>query len=109
MRQTIPILTVVIVCQLGAFAQVNVLTDNYDNSRANANLNETKLTPGNVVPGSFGKIGSFPTDGQVYAQPLYLSGVAIPGKGTHNILLIASQHNTVFAYDADSAAAPNLL
>ena len=69
----------------------------------------TILTPANVVPGSFGKLGSFPVDGQVYTQPLYSSGVAIPGNGAHNILVIATQHNTVFAYDADSAASPNLL
>ncbi len=90
-------------------AQVNVSTANYDTNRTNANLNESILTPGNVAPGSFGKTGSFPVDGQIYAQPLYAGGVAIPGKGTHNVLLICTQHDTVFAYDADSAAAPNLL
>jgi uncharacterized protein (TIGR03437 family) len=90
-------------------AQTNVVTANYGNDRANANLNETKLSPGNVALGSFGKIGSFPVDGQVYAQPLYLSGIAIPGQGTHNLLFLCTQHNSVYAYDADSAAAPNLL
>jgi len=94
---------------LAASAQVNVLTSNYDNTRANANLNEAKLIPGNVVPGSFGKLGSFPVDGQVYAQPLYISGVAISGRGTYNILFVCTQHDTVYAYDADSAASPNLL
>jgi uncharacterized protein (TIGR03437 family) len=92
-----------------AFGQVNVLTDNYDNDRSNANLQESILTPANVAPGNFGKIGAFPLDGQVYAQPLYVSGVSIPGKGTRNVLYISTQHNSVFAYDADSAAAPNLL
>jgi hypothetical protein len=51
-------------------AQVNVLSANYGNDRTNANLLETQLTPANVAAGSFGKIGSFPVDGQVYAQPL---------------------------------------
>ncbi len=90
-------------------AQVNVLTGNYDNDRSNANLQETTLTPLNVAPGNFGKVGSFPVDGQVYAQPLYVSGVSIPGNGTHNVLYISTEHNSVFAYDADSVASPSLL
>ncbi len=94
---------------LSSVAQVNVPTANYDNNRTNSNLSETILTTGNVAPGSFGKLGSFPVDGQVYTQPLYVSGVAIPGSGTHNILVLSTQHNSVFAYDADSAAAPNLI
>lgn len=103
------LITVVIALPLALSGQVNILTANGSNDRANANLNEAKLTPGNVAPGSFGKLGSFPVDGQVYSQPLYMSGIAIPGKGTHNILFVCTQHDTVFAYDADSAAAPQLL
>jgi uncharacterized protein (TIGR03437 family) len=94
---------------LVCFAQINVLTDNYTNDRSNANLQETILTPANVSTGSFGKLGSFPVDGQVYAQPLYVSGVSIPGKGTHNVVYITTEHNSVFAYDADAIATPNLL
>src|SRR5579863_3735677 len=94
---------------LPAAAQVNVLTGNYDISRSNANLQESTLTPVNVAPANFGKLGSFPVDGQIYAQPLYLSGVTIPGQGVHNVLYLATQHNSVFAYDADSAASPKLL
>ena len=97
------------VFSFGLIAQVNITTGNYDNSRASANLNESILTLGNVTSGSFGKLGSFPVDGQIYAQPLYLSDVAIPGKGTHNVLVICTQHDSVYAYDADSAASPNLL
>jgi len=90
-------------------AQVNVLTANYGNDRSNANLQETLLTPANVSTGSFGKLGSFPVDGQVYAQPLYVSGLSIPGKGTHNVLYVMTEHNSVFAYDADAVSPPNLL
>ncbi len=92
-----------------ASAQVNVLTGNYGNDRANANLQETKLNPQNVVPGSFGKIGTFPVDGQVYAQPLYVSGLDIPRRGVRNVLLVFTQHNSVYAYDADRLQQPLLL
>ncbi len=92
-----------------ASAQVNVLTNNYDNNRSSANLQETLLTTANVAPGNFGKIGSFPVDGQIYTQPLYMSGVSIPGKGTYNVLYVTTQHDSVFAYDADAETSPNLL
>src|SRR6516165_2418626 len=59
-------------------AQVNVLTGNGSNDRINANLQETKLTPANVSPGQFGKLGSLPVDGQIYSQPLYVSGLSFP-------------------------------
>ena len=83
-------------------SQVNVLTANYDNSRTNANLNETLLNPSNVNPGAFGKIGSFPVDGQIYAQALYATGVPIVGKGVHNVVYVATMHNSVYAIDADA-------
>jgi len=89
-------------------AQVNVLTANYDNNRTNANLQETQLTPATVGPQSFGKLGSLPVDGQVYAQPLYVSAVSIPGRGVHNVVYIATEHNSVYAYDADTVASPVL-
>src|SRR5579864_8894607 len=85
-----------------SFAQVNVLTGNYDNQRTNANLQETVLTPVNVTPTTFGKIGAFPVDGQIYAQPLYASGVQIPGKGARNVVYVATMHNSVYAIDADA-------
>ena len=90
-------------------AQVMVLTANGSNDRTNANLQETNLTPVNVIPGSFGKLGSLPVDGQVYAQPLYVSGLMIPGKGLLNVLFVATMHNSVYAYNADAMAPPDLL
>ncbi len=83
-------------------AQVNVLTANYDNSRTNANPYETLLGPRNVSTDSFGKIGSFPVDGQIYAQPLYVDNVQIPGKGSAHVVYTATMHNTVYAIDADA-------
>ena len=79
--------------------QSNVLTANYDNSRTNSNLKEKVLNKSNVNAASFGKIGSFPVDGQIYAQALY---VAISGKGLRNIVYPATMHNSVYAIDADA-------
>jgi hypothetical protein len=67
-------------------AQVNVLTYQYDNSRAGANLNETLLTPANVNQSQFGRLFSFVADGYVYGQPLYVGNLNITGKGTHNVV-----------------------
>src|SRR5574341_1050977 len=81
------------------------LTQHNDNQRTGANLNETILNTSNVRPGSFGKLFTRVVDGHIYAQPLYVPGVSIPNQGIHNVVYIATQHNSVYAYDADSASA----
>ena len=102
---TIRILTVALLLASAAFAgvPVDVPTANYDNDRTNANLNEGILNTNNVNPTQFGKLFAFPVDGQVYAQPLYLHAFHIPGKGTLNVLYVATMHNSVYAFDADAA------
>src|ERR1700730_6530600 len=75
-------------------AQVNVLTSNYNNERNNWNPNETVLNPSSVNPSNFGKIGSFPVDGQIYAQPLYVSGLQFAGAGARDVVYVATMHNS---------------
>ncbi|MES1258339.1 MAG: hypothetical protein ABUS51_07905 [Acidobacteriota bacterium] len=88
-----------------ALAQ-SVLTGNYDNARTNSNLSETLLNPSSVKTGSFGKLFSLSVDGQIYAQPLYQRNVTISGGGTHNVIFVATMHNSVYAFDADVPAVP---
>jgi uncharacterized protein (TIGR03437 family) len=90
-----------------ALPQASVTTYRNNLARTGENLQETILTPSNVTPDQFGKLFSHPVDGQVYAQPLYLPSVAIPGKGIHNVVFIATAHDTVYAFDADSNSGIN--
>src|SRR3954449_4600547 len=81
-------------------AQVLVTTAQYDNGRTGANLRETVLTPRNVNPAQFGKLFTLPVDGDVHAQPLYVPRLEIPGKGVHDVVFVATEHDTVYAFDA---------
>jgi len=83
-------------------SSINVTTYHYDNLRTGQNLNETILTTANVNSTKFGKLGAFTVDGLVDAQPLYLSGVAVPNVGTKNVLYVVTEHDSVYAFDADS-------
>jgi len=87
--------------QQGLSQTVSVLTQHNDLSRSGANPNETILTTSNVSESTFGKLFSLPIDGFTYAQPLYDPGVSISG-GTHNVLYVATAHDSVYAFDADS-------
>jgi hypothetical protein len=83
-------------------APVDVVTYQYDNGRGGANQAETTLTPANVNSTTFGKLGLYSADSLVDGQPLYLSQVTIPGKGMHNILYVVTEHDSVYAFDADA-------
>ncbi|MCZ7358131.1 MAG: hypothetical protein O8C66_09445 [Candidatus Methanoperedens sp.] len=78
-----------------------LVTQHNDNNRSGANLNEVILNTSNVNPAQFGKLYTLQVDGQIYAQPLYLCNVNIPNQGIHNVIYIATMHNTVYAFDAD--------
>ena len=80
----------------------DVLTYHNDNARTGQNLNEEILSPANVNTNHFGKLWVLPADGLVDAQPLYAAGVNLPSKGLRNVVFIATENDSVYAYDADS-------
>jgi hypothetical protein len=98
-RAFVALLTVA--CLSSVRAQVSVTTDHNDLARTGQNTRETILTPANVNSSQFGKLFAVSVDGLVYAQPLYLWAVNIAG-GTHNVLYIATEHDSIYAIDADS-------
>ena len=100
--QCVRLMSATVLCALLSHAAVNILTANGDNNRTNSNLQETQLSPSSVSPSAFGKLGVFPVDGQVYSQPLVVSGLSIAGKGTHNVVFVTTMHNSVYAFDADA-------
>jgi hypothetical protein len=87
-----------------SFAQQPFLTSRADMSRSGANTNETLLTPTNVSKNSFGRLFSFPVDYYVMAQPLYVPNVNIPNQGTHNVVYVVTEMDSVYAIDADNGA-----
>ncbi len=85
----------------------DVLTQHNDNTRSGLNANETLLTPANVNVNSFGKLFTQNVDGAIAGQPLYASQVTMNDGNIHNVVFVATQNNTVYAFDADSAQGNN--
>ena len=83
---------------------VSIITERNDIGRTAANLQETQLNTGNVNSGSFGKLFERAVDGHIYAQPLYLPGVNIPGPTPRDVVYVATMHNSVYAFDAHDPA-----
>ena len=73
-----------------------------DPSGTGAYLNEVKLTPANVNAGQFGRLGSFQADGIVMGQPLYVSELDVAAAGTRNVIILTTEHDSVYAIDADN-------
>jgi hypothetical protein len=99
-------------CALSILATIpalgQVTTSQYDNARTGATLNEKVLTSQNVNAKQFGKLGAFKVNGAVYAQPLFVPSVEIPGKGMHDVLFVATEHDSVYAFDANLPGDPPL-
>lgn len=90
---------------IGQLPMVSIITERNDIARSSANLQETQLNIGNVNVGSFGKVFERAVDGHIYAQPLYLPGVNIGGRGPRDVVYVATMHNSVYAFDAHDPAA----
>jgi hypothetical protein len=85
----------------GSTTVAQVPTSQYDNLRTGATLSEKILTPQNVNANQFGKLGAYKVDGAVYAQPLFVPSVEIPNKGKHDVIFVATEHDSVYAFDAE--------
>ena len=99
----IHLLNLFLFAALIARSQTSVLTQHNDLYRTGWNNKESVLTTRNVNKNSFGKLFTRNVDDQIYAQPLVVSGVNIPGSGSKNIVIVATVNNSVYAFDADSA------
>jgi autotransporter-associated beta strand protein len=86
---------------------VSVTTYHNDNARTGANTNETVLTPSIVNTNNFGLLVKYTVDGYVYTEPLYMPNLLIPGQGTHNVVFVATENNSLYAFDADGNTAVN--
>jgi len=78
----------------------SVLTFHNDDVRDGANTGETTLNPSNVNSQQFGKLFSYPVDGQIYAQPLYVPNLTVAGV-LHNVVFVETENDTVYAFDGD--------
>jgi hypothetical protein len=94
-----------LLASLAGTAQISVTTNHNDNARTGQNLSESILTTSNVNVSNFGKLFFRTVDGYIFAQPLYLSGLNIGGV-TRNVVFVATEHNSVYAFDADDPNHP---
>jgi hypothetical protein len=93
--------TASITVTLSAGTGTNITTWHVDNNRSGLNASETSLTPTNVAPQTFGKLFTYLVDGYAYAEPLLMSHVTVNG-GVHNVLYVATENDSVYAFDADN-------
>src|SRR5438270_8484246 len=96
-------IAVVLLTACGVLSATDVLTHHNNVARTGAILDEKFLSPSSVKGQGFGKLFALAIDGQIYAQPLVVTGLAIPGKRTRNVVFVATMRNMVHAFDADTA------
>ena len=85
---------------------VGIYTYHGDNMRTGWNSHETQFTPATVTVNGFGKLWTHTVDGQIYAQPLFAPGVNMGSAGAHNVVFVVTEHNSVYAFDADAGGDP---
>jgi hypothetical protein len=105
-QQLLSMVCLVFAFVLNSAAQVSVTSFHNDAARTGQNLSELTLTPANINANTFGKLFSYSLQGKVYAQPLYLPNVTING-GVHNVVYVVTEHDVVYALDADSNSGIN--
>ena len=103
-----PALGVLFLALFAASALSQITTSQYDNMRTGATVKEKILAPAKVNAKQFGKLGALKVDGAVYAQPLFLPGVDMPSKGKHDVIFVATEHDSVYAFDAERLGDPPL-
>jgi hypothetical protein len=96
------VLLAIVGTALPLWSQTPIVTERYDNNRTGANLNETVLNASNVNVSQFGLLYSYPIDGSIQAQPLYVPNLTIPGAGTFNVLFVVTMNDVIYALNADS-------
>jgi hypothetical protein len=104
----LPLAAALLFCASVVHAGVDVPMHHNDANHTGANLAETQLTPSNVNSAQFGKLWDYEVDSEVYAQPLIVQNVTIPGLGTHDVVIVATMNNTVYAFDADNNLGANV-
>jgi hypothetical protein len=105
-RVRVVVLGVILMLFPVAVQAQSVFTWHNDMQRTGRNLRETILTPANVNTTQFGKLFTLSVDGQIFAQPLYGSNITIPGHGVHNVVWVATENDSVYAFDAGAAGPP---
>ena len=94
-------------CRTDTSAAVALLTQHNDLARTGANLNDTVRTTNNVNTSQFGLLFSRAVDDEIHTQPLIMTNVNIPGKGIHNLVIVATVNDTIYAFDADDSTVTN--
>lgn len=104
MFQIARLASLAVLVSTGLSAQVDVLTAQYSNRRTSANMQENLLNASNVNASQFGKLFSRPVDGPIYALPLIVTQFKMPDGTVHDLVIVATLNDSVYAYDADNPA-----